>query len=149
MKNLILVLLFLPVLAAAQPTAGMRVALSMLEKSGVVEGSRAGQIPLTNSDGNLRYAQYVEIESVQLSYVPGATANTAHLSEFVRGSDGNNYYIDWQGRSVLLSSQQNLQIYGPFPDQQAAQEGGVQPGQLFHVGYGSTVYSFGIIVRKN
>lgn len=148
MKNLILVLLFLPVLAAAQPPAGMRVALSMLEKSGVVEGSRAGQIPLTNSDGNLRYAQYVEIESVQLSYIPSSTGNTQHLSEFVKGSDGNNYYIDFQGRSVLLSSQ-NLQIYGPFPDQASAGAGGVQPGQLFYTGYGSTVYPQGLIVRKN
>lgn len=147
MKNLILVLVLLPAVAAAQPTAGMRVALMMLERSGVVEGSRAGQITLSNNDGNLRYAQYVEIESAQLSYVPQQTGNTQHISEFVRGSDGNNYYIDWQGRSVLLS--QNLQIYGPFPDQASAGTGGVQPGQLFYTGYGSTVYPQGLIVRKN
>lgn len=88
--------------AWAQP--GQRTALTNLEQAKTVEGTKAGQIPLSNTSGNLVFAQYVEIDPVQLAYIPAATGNTTHLSEFVTGSDGNVYFVDWQGRAALVSS---------------------------------------------
>ncbi len=143
--RLFLVFLFLPILAWGQPTSGFRVALAMLEQSGIVEGTRAGQIPLSNAQGTLRYAQYVEIDPVQLSTTPIVSGNTANFSEFVTGADGNIYYIDWQGRALRLSG---IAIYGPHPDQSAAGAAGIQTGQLFYTGYNSTVYPAGLVVRK-
>ena len=87
---------------AAQP--GKRTALSTLEQAKTVEGSKAGQIPLSNGDGNLRYAQYTEIDHNPILFTPSPTGNTSNYSEFVTGPDGNLYYIDWQGRGVMVSS---------------------------------------------
>lgn len=94
--------LFSFVVAIAQP--GQRIALTNLEQAQTVEGGKAGQIPLSNTAGNLRYAQFTEIEPTAIAFVPTATGNTSHYSEFVTGSDGNLYYIDWQGRGALISS---------------------------------------------
>lgn len=148
MRTVIYILAFFPLILLAQPQTGARVALSMLERAASVEGSRAGQIPLSNADGNLRYAQYVEVNIPQLGYTPTATGNTQNLSEFVKGQDGNTYYIDWQGRAILLAAN-GLLLFGPFADQDAAGAGGVTSGQLFYIGYNSTVYQQGMVVRKN
>ncbi len=85
---------------AQQPTT---IKLTQLETSKTVESTKAGQIGLTNTSGKQRYAQYTEIELTAVAYVPAATGNTLNISEFVIGSDGNSYYIDWQGRGLKLS----------------------------------------------
>lgn len=88
--------------ALAQPTK--RTALSTLEQAKTVESSKAGQIPLSNTNGDLRYAQYTEVDLTPLAFVPPSTGNTTNYSEFVTASDGNVYYIDWQGRAILLTA---------------------------------------------
>ena len=85
--------------------------LTQLETAKVVESSRAGQIPLTNSDGKLRFAQYVEIDPVPLATIPTTTGNVANYSEFVTASDGSKWYIDWQGRGYALPTQ-SLSVSG-------------------------------------
>ena len=99
---LLLPLLLFSVVVFAQP--GQRIALSNLEQAKTVEGSKAGQIPLSNTAGNLRYAQFTEIDHTPISFIPTATGNASHLSEFVTATDGNLYYIDWQGNGTLISS---------------------------------------------
>lgn len=75
-----------------------RIKLTQLEQAKTVESSKAGQIGLSNSAGDQRYAQYVEIDLVAIGFVPTATGNTSNYSEFVTASDGTKWYIDWQGR---------------------------------------------------
>ena len=87
--------------AFAQPST--RIKLTQLEQSKVVEGTKAGQIPLTNTAGDLRYAQYVEIDLVPIGFVPTATGNSSNFSEFVTASDGTKWYIDWQGRGYQFA----------------------------------------------
>lgn len=94
--------LLVAVTAWAQP--GQRIALTNLEQAKTVEGTKAGQIPLSNGAGNLVYAQFVEVDPAPVAFVPAASGNSTHLSEFVTGSDGNTYFIDWQGRAILISS---------------------------------------------
>lgn len=87
--------------AWAQPTK--RTALSTLEAAKTVEGSKAGQIPLSNANGDLRYAQFTEIDLNPIGFTPASTGNSSNYSEFVTAPDGNIYYIDWQGRGILLT----------------------------------------------
>lgn len=86
----------------AQPTS--KIALANLEPSTTVEGTKAGQIPITNANGVLRYGQFVEIEPTPLAFNPTSTGNSSNLSEFVIGANGFLYYIDWQGRAVQITS---------------------------------------------
>lgn len=95
-------LLFLACFAAAAQPA-KRTALSTLEQAKVVEGTKAGQVPLSNVNGDLRYAQFPEIEPSAIGFTPATTGNTSNYSEFVTAPDGNLYYIDWQGRGLLLT----------------------------------------------
>lgn len=96
---LFLALAFQVTLQAQCPGPAIRTALLNLQKANVVESSRAGQIPLTDACGNQRYAQYVEVDLVPISYTPTITGNTQNFSEFVIASDSTIYFIDWQGRS--------------------------------------------------
>lgn len=77
-----------------------RIKLTQLEQSQTVEGTKAGQIGLTNSAGDQRYAQYVEVNLDTIAYTPTQTGNTQNLSEFVFDPTGRIFYIDWQGNSV-------------------------------------------------
>lgn len=106
MKKTLLLLAFLGLSlgAFAQTKATQRIALVNLQRGNVVESSRAGQIGLTDGDGNQRYAQYTEVDLVPIGYTPPATGNTQNFSEFVTTTNGDIYYIDWQGRSVKLFS---------------------------------------------
>ena len=99
----ILSIVFIFGLFSAQAQSPTRIKLTQLEQSKVVEGSKAGQIPLSNSAGDLRYAQYVEIDLVPIGFVPTATGNSSNFSEFVTASDGTKWYIDWQGRGYQFS----------------------------------------------
>lgn len=82
------------------PGPVQRNALINLQKSILAEGTLAGQIPLTDTCGNQRYAQYVEINPDTIAYTPTPTGNTANLSEFVFDPSGSLWYIDWQGNAV-------------------------------------------------
>ena len=84
----------------AQP--GQRIALTNLQRATIVESSRAGQIGLTNSNGDQRYAQFTEIDLTPILYTPTSTGNTQNYSEFVTTPSGDIWYIDWQGRGVRL-----------------------------------------------
>lgn len=85
------------------PGPSQRTALINLQRSNVIEGGRAGQLPLTDTCGNLRYAQYVEINLIPIAYTPTATGNTENLSEFVETPSGAVWYIDWQGQARRLT----------------------------------------------
>lgn len=85
----------------AQPT--QRTLLVNLQQAKTVESSKAGQIGLTDAQGNQRYAQYVEVDLVPIAYTPTATGNTQNYSEFVTTATGDVWYIDWQGRAVKVS----------------------------------------------
>lgn len=104
MKKTLLLLAFLGLCFGgfAQTKAIQRIALVNLQRGNVVESSRAGQIGLTDGDGNQRYAQYTEVDLVPIGYTPTPTGNTQNYSEFVTTVGGDIYYIDWQGRSVKL-----------------------------------------------
>lgn len=86
---------------SAQPA--QRIKLTQLEQSKTVEGTKAGQIGLTNAAGDQRYAQYVEIQTTPIVYVPTPTGNLSNISEFVEDSLSRIWYIDWQGNAVLLN----------------------------------------------
>ena len=91
-------------LAAQCPGPAQRNALLNLERSVIVEGSRAGQVPVTDTCGNQRYAQYTEINPTPIAYVPTATGNpSTNYSEFVTDPSGDIWYIDWQGRGLQLT----------------------------------------------
>lgn len=105
----IIVLTILGRVAIAQPS--QRIALTNLEQAKVVESSKAGQIPLTNTDGNLRYAQYTEVDLNPLAFTPASTGNTSNYSEFVTAPNGDVYYIDWQGRAILLNSSASADLW--------------------------------------
>lgn len=96
-----ILLLFIAALAAAQcPGPSQRTALLNLQRALVVEDTRAGQIPLSDTCGNQRYAQYVEVELDTIGYTPTPTGNVSNLSEFVIDPTGAVFYIDWQGNSI-------------------------------------------------
>lgn len=104
LRNKLLVFSFLFFAAAAWaqtcPGPSQRTALLNLQKSVAVEGTKAGQIPLTDTCGNQRYAQYVEVNLDTIAYTPTPTGNTDNLSEFVIDPTGAIFYIDWQGNSI-------------------------------------------------
>jgi hypothetical protein len=82
-----------------------RTSLLNLEQAKAREGTKAGQIGLTDSQGDQRYSQYVEINPTPVAYTPTATGNpSANYSEFVEAPGGDIWYIDWQGRGVLLEA---------------------------------------------
>lgn len=98
-------LIFLILLCAAEMVAqGSRIKLTQLEQGQVVEGTRAGQLGLTNAAGDQRYAQYVEINPTPVAYTPTATGNpSANYSEFVTDPLGDLWYIDWEGKGVQIT----------------------------------------------
>ncbi|MEZ4925577.1 MAG: hypothetical protein R3A50_04825 [Saprospiraceae bacterium] len=96
---LIVLLATCSILDAQQPT----IKLTQLETSKTVESTKAGQIGLTDTNGKQRYNQYVEIEPSPIAFTPTATGNTSNFSEFVVDPDGDTWYIDWQGRGILLN----------------------------------------------
>ena len=107
MKNFIFYILFFQTffVAAQCPGPPQRNALINLQRSidYLTEG-KAGQIPLTDTCGNQRYAQYVEVNPDTIAYTPTSTGNTDNLSEFVYDPTGALFYIDWQGNSVEFAS---------------------------------------------
>lgn len=103
MKNILIfciLILFGGHLLAQCPGPAQRNALINLQRSLEVEGTRSGQIPLTDTCGNQRYAQYVEVNPDTINYIPTDSGNTQNLSEFVRDTTGTLWYIDWQGNAV-------------------------------------------------
>lgn len=90
-------------LVAQCPGPSQRQALLNLQRAIVVEGTRAGQIGLTDTCGNQGYAQYVEVNLDTIAYTPTETGNTQNLSEFVIDPTGALFYIDWQGNSVQFA----------------------------------------------
>lgn len=106
MKKTLLILAFLGLCLGgfAQTKATQRTALVNLQRANIVESSRAGQFGLTDSDGNQRYAQFVEIDLVPIAYTPTTTGNTQNYSEFVSTTSGDVWYIDWQGRGLKIYS---------------------------------------------
>lgn len=99
--KILFILLLATISAAAQcPGPSQRTALLNLQRSLEIESTRAGQIPLTDTCGNQRYAQYVEVELDTIGYTPMATGNVSNLSEFVIDPTGAIFYIDWQGNAI-------------------------------------------------
>jgi len=96
------ILLFSLSIAFIASLNGQTIQLSQLQTSSVVEGTRAGQLGLTNSQGKQQYAQYVEVNLNPIDYVPTPTGNTENLSEFVIDSLDRVWFIDWEGKSVVL-----------------------------------------------
>ncbi len=101
-KVLALILFTLALVSINAQGSRQRIALLNLQRSNVVESSRAGQVGLTDNNGNQRYAQYTEIDLVPISYTPNTTGNTQNYSEFVTTISGDIWYIDWQGRGIRL-----------------------------------------------
>lgn len=103
---LLLIALCLSIGLSAQcPGPAQRTALINLQRANAEEGTRAGQIPLTDTCGNQRYAQYVEINLSPINYIPTTTGNLLNLSEFVVSSvDTGLYYIDWQGNAIKFGA---------------------------------------------
>jgi hypothetical protein len=97
-------LLFVLEAGAQCPGPTQRTALLNLQRANVEEGTRAGQIALTDTCGNQRYAQYVEINLDTIGYTPTTTGNTLNLSEFVFDPSGALWYIDWQGNGVQFAA---------------------------------------------
>ncbi len=93
-------MLFVVDAGAQCPGPAQRTAIINLQRSLEAEGTRAGQIPLTDTCGNQRYAQYVEVNPDTINYIPADSGNTQNLSEFVRDTTGTLWYIDWQGNAV-------------------------------------------------
>lgn len=64
------------------------------DEIGTTDGGQAG--------GNTTPPYYVVINPTPLGSVPPATGNTTNLNQLVTGSDGNNYFIDYEGRALEL-----------------------------------------------
>lgn len=97
---LIFVLLLMVVSAGAQTT---RIKLVQIEKSNTVNGTKANQLPLSNGVGDLRYAQYTEINPTPIGYTPALTGNpAANYAQFVKPANGDVWYIDNEGRGIRL-----------------------------------------------
>jgi lysophospholipase L1-like esterase len=101
MKKLLVYILFFVAFAASAQTT--RIKLVQIEKSNTVNGTKADQIPLSNGVGDLRYAQYTEINPTAIGYTPALTGNpAANYSQFVKPANGDIWYIDNNGRGVKL-----------------------------------------------
>ena len=86
------------------PGPAQRNALLNMERSLVVEGTRAGQTIITDTCGNQRYGQYVEINLTPIAYTPTSTGNpSTNYSEFVTDPAGDVWYIDWEGKGKQLT----------------------------------------------
>lgn len=96
-------MLFIGITGLLYGQGNNRMKLTQLEQAKTVESSKAGQIGLTNSAGDQRYAQYVEIDLTPIGFVPTSTGNTTNYSEFVTDPNGDQWYIDWQGRATQLT----------------------------------------------
>ena len=102
MKKILLHIIFVAVCCACSAQQPQTIKLTQLETAPEVEGTRAGQIGLTDTNGKQRYNQYVEIDPTPVAFSPTPTGNTSNFSEFVTDPDGNIWYIDWQGRGIQL-----------------------------------------------
>lgn len=102
MKQVLTFLFALLTLAACSQTTN-RIKLTQLERAPEIDGSRAGMIGLSNANGDQRYAFYVNVADTCIDYTPTATGN-AVVSIFVQKcSTDSIWYIDWEGRSILLA----------------------------------------------
>lgn len=108
MNKVVITLILMCVLCAAETVAqGSRIMLTQLERGQVQpadDSLRSGQIGLTNTNGDQRYAPYVEIQVDSVNFIPTPTGNTTNLSEFVYDTTGTLWYIDWQGRAVEFAA---------------------------------------------
>ena len=108
MNKVVITLIMMCVLCAAETVAqGSRIMLTQLERGQVQpadDSLRSGQIGLTNTNGDQRYAPYVEIQVDSVNFIPTPTGNTTNLSEFVYDTTGTLWYIDWQGRAVEFAA---------------------------------------------
>lgn len=64
----------------------------------------AGYTVVTDANGNLRIADFPNIQTSAIAYVPTATGNTSNRSEYVTDPNGNRWYIDWLGNAMMLLS---------------------------------------------
>ncbi len=102
MKQVLTFLFALLTLAACSQTTN-RIKLTQLERAPEIDGSRAGMIGLSNTNGDQRYAFYVNVADTCIDYTPTATGN-AVVSIFVQKCATDSiWYIDWEGRSILLA----------------------------------------------
>lgn len=108
MNKVVITLILMCVLCAAETVAqGSRIMLTQLERGQVQpadDSLRSGQIGLTNTNGDQRYAPYVEIQVDSVNFIPTPTGNTTNFSEFVYDTTGTLWYIDWQGRAVEFAA---------------------------------------------
>ena len=82
---------------------GSRIMLTQLERGPLIDGSRQGLIGLTNANGDQRYAFYVNVADTCVLTTPTPTGNTV-VSIFVQKCATDSiWYIDWEGRSILLA----------------------------------------------
>lgn len=95
-----IILFALSALAAEMAAQGSRIMLTQLERGQTVDGTRAGQIGLTNANGDQRYAHYVEVPLDTIDFIPAPSGNVSNFSEFVYDTLGGLWYIDWQGNAV-------------------------------------------------
>lgn len=102
MRFLLLLTAIIFAWASASCQTTQRIKLTQLERSAIVEGSRSGQIGLTNANGDQRYAQYVEVNLTPIAYVPATSGNANNLSEFVVDPNTDVWFIDWQGNAIQL-----------------------------------------------
>lgn len=86
------------------PGPAQRTVLINLQRANVLGGTRAGQIPLTDTCGNQRYVRQVQINLDTINYIPTQTGNTANLSEFVFDTLGALWYIDWKGEAIQMAA---------------------------------------------
>lgn len=103
MNTKIILLLFGLFCAANMTAQGTRIMLTQLERAPSISGSRAGMIGLSNANGDQRYAYYVNVGDTCITYTPTATGNSV-VSIFVQKCATDSiWYIDWEGRSILLA----------------------------------------------
>ncbi len=104
MKQIIATLYLLFFAFAGQLAAqGSRIMLTQLERGPLIDGSRQGLIGLTNANGDQRYAFYVNVADTCVLTTPTDTGNTV-VSIFVQKCATDSiWYIDWEGRSILLA----------------------------------------------
>lgn len=99
--NTVFMVLAFALAAIAQP--GGRIKLTQLEQAPEIDGSRIAMIGLSNAAGDQRYAYYVNVNDTCMADAPTALGNTIVSIFWQKCATDSIWYVDWEGRSILLA----------------------------------------------
>ena len=103
MKHIFSLFIIFLCLVPAYSQVNNRIRLTQLERAPEIDSSRIGMIGLSDINGNQRYAYYVNVNDTCMSTAPTPTGNSIVSIFWQLCSTDSIWYVDWEGRSILLS----------------------------------------------